>query len=275
MQAGEERTGEKNDRETERTMNASKDRILVWFSCGAPSAVAAKLAIQDYGLTREVIVVNCDTKPSENTDNYRFFNEVETWIGQEIIEIRSEKYKDVDEVFEKTRYMSGVRGARCTTELKKIPRLQFALPDDIHVFGLASDERDRANDFERHNPDLNLSWILIHHHLTRQDCINEIVRAGIKVPLMYELGFDNNNCPGCVKASSPWYWDMIRTNFPEVFARRCRQSREIGCRLVEIHHHERMFLDELPPGPFEKRGEKISCGPDCSVQMPLFSPIKP
>lgn len=255
-------------------MNASMDRILVWFSCGAPSAVAAKLAIQDYGSTREVIVVNCDTKPSENADNYRFFNEVGTWIGQDIIEIRSDKYKDVDDVFERTRYMSGVRGARCTTELKKIPRLQFALPDDIHVFGLASDERDRANDFERHNPDLNLSWILIHHHLTRQDCINEIVRAGIKVPLMYELGFDNNNCPGCVKASSPWYWDMIRTHFPEVFARRCRQSREIGCRLVEIHHHERIFLDELPPGPFEKRGEKISCGPDCGVQMPLFSPIK-
>lgn len=51
------------------------DRILVWFSCGAPSAVAAKLAIQDYGHDR-VVVVNNDTKNSEHPDNYRFFNDI-------------------------------------------------------------------------------------------------------------------------------------------------------------------------------------------------------
>jgi len=35
--------------------------------------------------------------------------------------------------------------------------------------------------------------------------------------------------------------------------------------LVEIHHHERIFLDELPPGPFKKprRKEPLSCGPEC------------
>lgn len=248
-------------------------RILVWFSCGAPSAVAGKLAIQQYG--RECVhIVNCDTKSSEHPDNRRFFKDVEGWLGQEIIEIRSEKYKDVDEVFEKVRYMSGVRGARCTTELKKIPRLQFANPDDWHVFGMTFDERDRVREFSFRNPDLKLKWILIEHGMRRSDCISEISRAGIKLPHMYELGFDNNNCPGCVKASSPWYWDMIRTHFPEVFSRRCAQSREIGCRLVEIRHHERIFLDELPPGPFPKRGERISCGPDCGVQMPLLSPIQ-
>lgn len=157
-------------------------RIIVWFSCGAPSAVASKLAIQDYGHER-VEVVNCDTKPSEHGDNYRFYKQVQEWLQHPIIEIRNEKYADVDEVIEKTRYMSGPKGARCTTELKKNP------------------------------------------------------------------------------------------HFPEVFKRRCEQSRKIGCRLVEITHHTRIFLDELPPGPFKKVRESLSCGPDCGIQMPLISPV--
>lgn len=250
----------------------SGNRILVWFSCGAPSAVTGKLAIQTYGHER-VQIINCDTKSSEHVDNYRFFNEVQAWLDHPIIEIRSEKYSDVDEVIEKTRYMSGPKGARCTTELKKIPRMKYSLADDIHVFGLAFDERKRLREFASRNPDMNLRWLLVEHCLSRQDCIEEIVRAGIRLPAMYSLGFDNNNCPGCLKASSPWYWDMVRTHFPEVFARRCKQSREIGCRLVEIHHHERIFLDELPPGPFKKVVEKLSCGPECGIQLPLLSPV--
>lgn len=137
-------------------------RILVWFSCGAPSAVAGKLMIQDFGHDR-VEIVNCDTKPSEHADNYRFSKEIEHWLDHPITEIRSIKYATVDEVFEKVRYMSGVRGARCTTELKKIPRMQFASPDDWHVFGLTFDEKDRIRDFTARNPDLNLRWPLVDH----------------------------------------------------------------------------------------------------------------
>lgn len=249
------------------------ERIVVWFSCGAPSAVAAKLTIQDYGHER-VEVVNCDTKSSEHHDNLRFYRMVQEWLVHPIVEIRSEKYSDVDEVFEKTGYMSGPKGARCTTELKKKPRLKYATPDDIHVFGLTFDERKRVREFASRNPELRLKWILVDHGMTRLDCISEVVRAGIVLPTMYQIGFDNNNCPGCVKASSPWYWDMVRTHFPEVFKRRCDQSRKIGCRLVEIHSHERIYLDELPPGPFPKVRENLSCGPECGIQMPMFSPIK-
>jgi len=40
---------------------------------------------------------------------------------------------------------------------------------------------------------------------------------------------------------------MIRRDFPEVFQRRCEQSRELNVRLTRLHG-ERIFLDELPPG---------------------------
>lgn len=245
--------------------------MLCWFSCGGPSAVAAKKCINYYEESHEVVVVNCDTRPSEHPDNYRFSKECEAWFGRPIRYIRSDDYANVDEVFEKTRYMSGINGARCTTELKKIPRLKFASPDDIHVFGFTYGERDRAAEFANRNPDMHLKWILIELELTKRDCLVELRMAGIKQPEMYSIGFDNNNCPGCVKAQSPWYWSMIRKHFPEVFKRRCEQSRELGVRLVKIRDDDRIFLDELPEREFKKHGRKenLSCGPECGIQTKL------
>ncbi len=246
-------------------------RILCWFSCGGPSAVAAKKTIERDGATNEVLVVNCDTRSSEHPDNYRFSAECEKWFGQPITYINSEKYRTVDDVFVHTRYMAGVRGARCTTELKKLPRLAFARPDDVHVFGFTVEETKRMREFKSRNPELFLRFTLAELEMSRGDCLYELKQAGIALPMMYRLGFDNNNCPGCAKASSPWYWDMVRRNFPDVFKRRCEQSRLLGVRLVEIHHHERIFLDELPAGPFKKRKKKenLSCGPECGGQSKL------
>ena len=83
---------------------------------------------------------------------------------------------------------------------------------------------------------------------------------------MYSLGFKNNNCIGCVKATSAKYWDMVRRHFPEVFQRRAKQSRDIGVRLVR-YHGVRMFLDELPDPITDKTPEEdIECGPICLVE---------
>lgn len=242
----------------------TKPRILVWFSCGAASAVAAKETLRLYSTTHNVVIVNCDTRPSEHDDNYRFSREVEAWLGQPMTYIRNDKYATVDDVFEQTRYMSGINGARCTTELKKLPRLRFQHPDDTHVFGFTYEEQKRIVDFEAKNPELRLLWPLRDQHIRKSQCFYRLAQADITLPQMYVLGFESNNCPGCVKATSPWYWDMTRTHFPATFARRARQSRDIGCRLVRVKGR-RIFLDELPPGSYKKpkRKEKLSCGPEC------------
>lgn len=83
---------------------------------------------------------------------------------------------------------------------------------------------------------------------------------------MYSLGFRNNNCIGCVKSTSPTYWDRVRRHFPDVFKKRCEQSRAIGCRLVE-YHGKRIFLDELPAVITDRRKEKnIECGVICVTE---------
>jgi len=111
--------------------------------------------------------------------------------------------------------------------------------------------------------------VLVEARITKKDCYERIRQAGIELPAMYTLGFNNANCPACVKASSPWYWGMVRRHFPEVFKRRCEQSRALGVRLVEISHHNRIFLDELPDREFPKprRMENMSCGPECGTSF--------
>ena len=98
-------------------------RVLAWFSCGDASAVAAKLAVDKFGDRSEVLY--CDTFAYEHPDNRRFFSDVEKWIGKAIKVLKSPTYSDIYDVFYKTRWLVGVGGARCTTELKKNVRRAY------------------------------------------------------------------------------------------------------------------------------------------------------
>lgn len=256
-------------------------RRLVWFSCGAASAVLAKRAVEKYG--DGVEVVYCDTMATEHPDNARFFGDVERWIGRAIRRIASTEYRDIDDVFERVRYMSGIKGARCTVELKKLPREAFQRYDDIHMFGYTADEQKRADSFENQNPSLHVEWLLIDDGIDKAACLRQLEDAGIELPAMYRLGFDHNNCLGCVKATSPSYWNAIRKHFPEIFARRARQSELLGVRLARV---SRVVGANLPGAVPERRDgriasyrvhlsvlpseatgpkEQIDCGPVCQV----------
>ncbi len=239
-------------------------RTIVWFSCGAASAVAAKLAVEQgvEGLS----VVHCDTLESEHPDNRRFLLDVQSWIGRPIESIRSQKYSDIDDVFVRARYMAGIAGARCTTELKKKPREDYQRPSDTHVFGYTVEEIKRADKFEDNNPTLSCRWLLIEYNYTKEMCLDRLADAGIALPAMYALGFEHNNCIGCVKSASAGYWNRTRRLFPDVFERRAQQSRAIGARLVKIKG-VRAFLDELPEDAYAP-DDAIDCGPTC--QAPDF-----
>ena len=247
----------------------SAPRHVVWFSCGAASAVLAKVVADARPHGQELVVVYCDTSKSEHPDNRRFMREVKFWIDTPITVIRSEKFRTVDEVIAAKSYMSGILGAPCTVEMKKIPRFAFQRADDIHYFGYTVDERTgRREDFEKNNPELALRWPLVDANITKNECFARLRKAGIALPVMYRLGYPNNNCIGCVKAQSPAYWQKIRRDFPEVFAERVRQSREYGVRLAKVKE-ERVFIDELPEeAPMLPLTESVTCGPECASEEP-------
>ncbi len=94
-------------------------RILVWFSCGAASAVALKLAVEKYGASN-VTPLYCGIL-QEHSDNVRFLRDVETWLGVKVETLVSEKYgNDIYAVFRGERFIAGVDGARCTRMRKRL-----------------------------------------------------------------------------------------------------------------------------------------------------------
>jgi hypothetical protein len=52
----------------------------------------------------------------------------------------------------------------------------------------------------------------------KDDCINIVSKAGIDIPVMYKMGFRNNNCfnTGCVQGGIG-YWQKMKIDFPEKF----------------------------------------------------------
>lgn len=176
--------------------------------------------------------------------------DVEQWIGKPIKIIGSEKYRDIFDVFYRTGWLVGVGGARCTTELKKNVRKAYQRESDIHVFGLTADEDSRIDRFEDQNPDLELEWILQEAEITKSDCYRILQEAGIALPAMYLLGYNNNNCIGCVKGQAG-YWNKIRRDFPEYFERMAKVERDLNVAINKSYagdgKRKRVFLDELDP----------------------------
>ena len=238
-------------------------RIVCWFSCGAASAVATKLAISQFA-GREIVIARCIVK-EEHQDNDRFAADCETWFGMPITNMISEKYEgSIFKVFEKRGYISGIDGAPCTMLLKKKVREDFQKPKDTHVFGYCAEEQDRWDSFLDAN---NIDAIspLMDRGLEHSDCLAMIQQAGIKLPVMYELGYQHNNCIGCCKASGSGYWNKIRIDFPEQFDRMARVSRQIGARMTR-DGETRIFLDELREGTGNYQTEpEIQCGLFCEL----------
>src|ERR1017187_5727168 len=131
-------------------------RRIVWFSCGAASAMAAWWTVANSNGPIEIVY--CDVSLDEHQDNRRFLKDVEGWILRPIGIIRSKKYASVDDVFTARKYMSGPKGAPCTVELKKVPRFNFQRPDDIHIFGFTAEETKRRDSLVANNPELHFEW---------------------------------------------------------------------------------------------------------------------
>jgi hypothetical protein len=258
----------------------SQERIAVWFSCGAASAVAAKLTLDRFP-EADVRIVNNPVQ-EEDPDNRRFLADVAAWLGREIEEARHSAFPDAacDSVWKRERGMVFPHGAPCTKFLKKGARVQWEERNhpDWHVLGFTADERRRHERFiltERSN----VIPVLIDAGLTKDACFDVLHEAGIKLPAMYGRGYPNANCIGCVKATSPTYWNHVRRADPEVFAERAKQSREYGAKPVKLVKYKgtRITLDELPPdamGRPMKSLRSFECGIFCEERVPAPLPAR-
>ena len=224
---------------------------ISWFSTGVTSAVATKIALEKYD---DVQIFYIDIT-SQHADSYRFLSECQEWFKQEIITIRNSKgFKDHFDVIEKYRYINGAYGARCSLELKKNVRyeLEDKLKPTNQIFGFdySKHEIQRADSFAKEYPHTNALFPLIDEKLSKAECHGILQNAGIKQPKMYDLGYPNNNCIGCVKGGAS-YWNAIRKDFPKTFERMAKVERVVGKSCLKESDEKgdtvRIFLDELDP----------------------------
>ncbi len=243
-------------------------RVVCRFSCGAASAVATKLALHKYGCGR-VEITYCDPG-SEHSDNKRFLADCERWFGKSVIVLKSEKYADTWAVWNDVRFITSAKGAPCTGMLKREPWTAMERPTDILVLGYTAEEQDRADSLRKQNFERTIETPLIEAGLTKADCLGMIERTGIVLPVMYQLGYHNNNCIGCPKGGMG-YWNKIRKDFPETFERMAALQRRLGPGASFLQDradgkNERISLDELQPDQGNHDAEpKIECSIMCHL----------
>lgn len=237
--------------------------IVVWFSCGVASAVAAKMTLSRYDNVR---VVNTPVL-EEDADNRRFLKDVEKWLHVPIETAIHSNHPNssAEQIWKDGRFMSNRFGAECTRTLKKGARYQWEREHkpDWHVLGFTADEKHRFERFKAGERE-NAINVLGDAGITKEKCFEIIRDAGIKRPRLYDLGYPNANCIGCVKATSPTYWNHVRQVHPDIFKCRSDLSREIGCKLVRIKGVMR-FLDELKVTDTGRpmKDMNIDCGVFC------------
>ena len=242
---------------TEFVCGVMKRKLKVcWISAGVSSFMAGYLAKD----VDEYIYIDIE---NQHPDSIRFIKDCEKALGKEIKIMKSE-YGNVDNVIKTFRFISSPYGAKCTEVLKKRVRKQWEYEhkdyEITYVWGFDLSEKHRAERTVESNPQFNHEFPLIDRELSKQDCHAMLDRMGIKRPLMYDLGYPNNNCIGCVKGGMG-YWNKIRVDFPEVFKKRAELEREIGHSCING-----VFLDELEPN----RGNmKMEVFPDCSIMCYL------
>jgi hypothetical protein len=248
----------------------SEQRILCQFSCGAASAVATKLILAEYPAER-VVIVNAFIQ-EEHPDNRRFLADCEKWFQHPITVLRNAKYNaSTFEVYRRVRYIKGMYGAPCSKHLKRDLLNDFARPDDIYVLGYTTEEQDRIDKFLDANNGRKALFPLVEKNLGKADCLAMIERAGIKLPDMYLLGFDNANCKFCPKGGINYHM-KCRKHFPSEFAELVQIQRVIGPGSYFLRYRsgpkegERMPLWELPEGEGNMADEpSFSCSFFCEM----------
>ena len=240
---------------------------VCWLSAGVSSFIAGWL-VRD--TVDEYIYI--DIK-DQHPDSLRFIKDCEKALGKPVTVLRSEQYDSVADVCRAFRYINGARGARCTEVLKKRVRKEWEYAhrdyELTYVWGMDADEKKRADRLNESMPDFHHEFPLIDRGLRKQDTHGLCKQLGIRRPAMYDMGYSNNNCIGCVKGGM-WYWNKIRVDFPEVFADRAKMEREIGHSIIRRElpgrKKENLFLDELDPSAGKKTDEIMQ---DCSIACQL------
>lgn len=201
---------------------------------------------------------------NQHPDSMRFIKDCEKALGKSITILQS-PYRNKENVIKSFRYINGPTGAKCTEVLKKRPRKEWEERhkefDITYVWGIDIEERNRADRLLESMPHFCHEFPLIEKELSEPDVHGLFERLfSFSRPRMYDMGYKNNNCIGCVKGGMG-YWNKVRADFPDVFASMSELEREVGHSCING-----IYLDELAPNRGRINDEVI---PECGIMCLL------
>lgn len=231
-----------------------KTLTVCWLSAGVSSFIAGYLLRNEID---EFIYIDVE---DQHEDSMRFIKDCEKALDKTVTILKSE-YGTVENACIAGGFINRpIVGAYCTKYLKKRVRtlweMEHTMYDITYVWGFDAKESHRAMQLEEAYPNVKHVFPLIDRILSKEDCHSLLGDLHIKRPKMYDLGYPNNNCIGCVKGGMG-YWNKIRVDFPDVFAKRAKLERKLGCSCING-----IYLDELEPN----RGRMdMEIMPECSI----------
>lgn len=240
-------------------LNMEQLRVC-WISAGVSSFISGYLANKEKPVDKFIYIHIEDQHP----DSLRFIKDCEKVLNCEI-EILQSEYQNKANVIKTFRFINSPYGAKCTEILKKRVRKEWEYHyknyDIIYIWGFDNTEKDRALRLEASMPNFTHEFPLIKHNLSKAQAHGILQNLNIRRPIMYDMGYSNNNCIGCVKGGMG-YWNKIRNDFPEVFSEMAQLEREVGHSCIK-----NCFLDELAPN----RGRlENTILPDCGIACELL-----
>lgn len=223
------------------------------MSAGVSSFIAGCIAKD----VDEWIYIDID---DQHQDSMRFIRDCERAIGKQVTVLKS-PYGSVENVIRAAGVIKLAGGfAPCTAWLKKRVRSEWeadhAGMDLTYVWGMDRTEDRRAARMVAAFPQFKHEFPLIEQNISKEAAHYMLSEMGIRRPAMYDMGYRNNNCIGCIKGGMG-YWNRIRKDFPEVFEARARLEREIGHSILK-----ECYLDELDP---ERGKREESIMPECDI----------
>lgn len=234
---------------------------VCWISAGVSSFIAGYL---ERDTIDKYIYIDID---DQHQDSMRFIKDCEKVLGKPI-EVLKSPYGSVENAIRAFGHVRIVKTnyAPCTSWLKKRVRKEWEYQhkdyDITYVWGMDCNEKDRADRLRETMIEFEHCFPLIERELTKQDAHGMCYELGIKRPKMYDMGYQNNNCIGCVKGGMG-YWNKIRVDFPQVFENRAKMEREIGSSILK-----ECYLDELDPDRGNAQNEIMQeCGIYCILNL--------
>ena len=233
---------------------------VCWISAGISSFMAGYLA----GDVDKWIYIDIQ---DQHPDSLRFIKDCEKAIGKKIEILKSEEYDSVEDCVKAAGVLKMPSGfAPCTNWLKKRVRKKWENAhseyDVTYVWGFDCEEKNRADRTVEANPWAKHQFPLIDRGLSKTDVHGLFEKKfDFKRPAMYEMGYPNNNCIGCIKGGMG-YWNKIRKDFPSVFESRAKMEKVIGYSILKEKDGTPIFLEKLD----KNRGNmNMEIFPECSI----------